>query len=134
MDFFEKELRAMFEKHQLLKEQKYCGNVLLAKLDGELRVKLQFVTQGTAEKYTALAATVINRTDGTVDKQTFRFSDIIGKRMGGQSMQDPYVWTADRCAGPHWYTPITSEDRIEIAQSVVDYVGMYQEQGFTQVM
>ena len=68
MDFFEKELRGMFEKHQLLKEQKYCGNVLLAKLDGELRVKLQFVTQGTAEKYTALAATVINRTDGTVDK------------------------------------------------------------------
>ena len=63
MDFFEKELRGMFEKHQLLKEQKYCGNVLLAKLDGELRVKLQFVTQGTAEKYTALAATVINRTD-----------------------------------------------------------------------
>ena len=41
MDFFEKELRGMFEKHQLLKEQKYCGNVLLAKLDGELRVKLQ---------------------------------------------------------------------------------------------
>ena len=134
MDFFEKELRGMFEKHQLLKEQKYCGNVLLAKLDGELRVKLQFVTQGTAENYTALAATVINRTDGTVDNQTFRFSDIIGKRMGGQSMQDPYVWTADRYAGPHWYTPITSEDRIEIAQSVVDYVGMYQEQGFTQTM
>ncbi len=132
MNFFEQELRNMFFKNEALKEQKYCGRTMLAKLDEDLRVKLSFVTQGYADHYTAIEATIINRTDGVVDRQQFRFSDIIGQKKGGGDLCDPYIWTYRN--EPYWYTPVTEKEKQQIAQTVLEYVGMYQEEGLVPTM
>ncbi len=132
MNFFEQELRNMFSQNKTLKEQKYCGRTMLAKLDEDLRVKLRFVTQGYADHYTAIEATIINRTDGEVDLQQFRFSDIIGKKKGGGDLCDPYIWTYKNEI--YWYTPVTEKEKQQIAQTVLEYVGMYQEEGMVPTM
>ena len=132
MNFFEQELRNMFSKNEALKEQKYCGRTMLAKLDEDLRVKLSFVTQGYADHYTAIEATIINRTDGVVDRQNFRFGDIIGLKKGYCQMENPYIWQNNNKA--YWYTPVTEKEKQQIAQTVLEYVGMYQEEGMVPTM
>ena len=132
MNFFEQELRGMFAKNTMLKEQKYCGRTMLAKLDEDLRVKLSFITQGYADHYTAIEATVINRTDGVVDTQKFCFGDIIGLKKGYCQMENPYIWQNSNKA--YWYTPVTEKEKQQIAQTVLEYVGMYQEEGMVPTM
>lgn len=126
MDFFEKQLRQMFEGNEIISNAKFVGKTMLGKLDDELRVKLQFVTTGTAHEYTAIRASIINRKDGVVDQQTFKFSDIIGMkphRIRGQ--EAPYIWEYNNES--KWYTPVTVGEKAKIADTVLEYVEMYQE-------
>lgn len=132
MNFFERELRNMFEDSDMIEEAKFCGRTMLAKLDDELLLKLQFVTQGRADHYTAIEARIINRTEGEVDRQAFNFADIIGMKTGYVGKQEPYIW--DDKVSVDWYMPVTEKEKARIAQTVLEYAGMYQEQGMTQVM
>lgn len=127
MNFFEKELRNLFGSNPMLRDAHYCGRTCLAKLDADLRVKLQFTTTGYADHYDAIKLAVINRTDGVVDQQLFRFSDIIGQQaVEGRAPINPYIW--DYNGRLEWYRPISQEQRSQIANTILDYVGMYQEE------
>ena len=76
----------------------------MAKLDENLRVKLQFTTTGYADHYDAIKLAVINRTDGVVDQQLFRFSDIIGQQaVEGRDPINPHIW--DYNGRLEWYPP-----------------------------
>ena len=125
MNFFEKELRNLFGSSPMLRDAHYCGRTCLAKLDADLRVKLQFTTTGYADHYDAIKLAVINRTDGVVDQQLFRFSDIIDQQHSpGMMSVTPQIW--DDNGKPEWYRPISQEQRSQIANTILDYVGMYQ--------
>lgn len=125
MNFFEKELRDLFGSSSTLRDAHYCGRTCLAKLDEDLRVKLQFTTTGYADHYDAIKLAVINRTDGVVDQQLFRFSDIIDQQHSpGMMSVTPQIW--DDNGKPEWYRPISQEQRSQIANTILDYVGMYQ--------
>ena len=70
---------------------------------------------------------VINRTDGVVDQQLFRFSDIIGQQaVEGRDPINPHIW--DYKGRLEWYRPISQEQRSQIANTILDYVEMYQEE------
>ena len=100
MNFFEKELRNLFGNSPMLRDAHYCGRTCLAKLDEELRV---------------------------VDQQLFRFSDIIGQQaVEGRDPINPHIW--DYNGRLEWYRPISQEQRSQIANTILDYVGMYQEE------
>ena len=106
MNFFEKELRNLFSSSPMLRDAHYCGRTCLAKLDEDLRVKLQFTTTGYADHYDAIKLAVINRTDGVVDQQLFRFSDIIGQQaVEGRDPINPHIW--DYNGRLEWYRPIS---------------------------
>ena len=129
MNVYEKALRDLFGKSEELKNIKYTGRTCLARLDKDLRVKLQFVTTGTAGNYTAICASIINRTDGVVDKQTFRFRDMVPARSGSQAfgLQYPYIWEYN--GNPEWYgQPLSSKEKQLVRDSILDYVEMYMEQ------
>lgn len=129
MNVYEKALRDLFGKSEELKDIKYTGRTCLARLDKDLRVKLQFVTTGTAGNYTAICASIINRTDGVVDKQTFRFRDMVPARSGSQSfgLQYPYIWEYN--GNPEWYgQPLSTKEKQLVRDSILDYVEMYMEQ------
>ena len=132
MNVYEKALRDLFGKSEELKDIKYTGRTCLARLDKDLRVKLQFVTTGTAGNYTAICASIINRTDGVVDKQTFRFRDMVPARSGSQAfdLQYPYIWEYN--GTPEWYgQPLSTKEKQLVRNSILDYVEMYMEPEMT---
>ncbi|MBQ8238093.1 MAG: hypothetical protein IJZ39_08105 [Oscillospiraceae bacterium] len=128
MNVFEKSLRELFDKSQLLQDPKYTGRTCLARLDKDLRVKLSFVENGVAGEYTAIRASIINRTDGVVDKQTFRFRDMVPARsketLFGRDY--PYIWICDGKA--EWYgQPLSQKEQRLVRDAILDYVEMYLE-------
>jgi hypothetical protein len=47
-------------------------------------------------------------------------------------MENPYIWQNNNKA--YWYTPVTEKEKQQIAQTVLEYVGMYQEEGMVPTM
>ena len=57
----------------------------------------------------------------------FGFSDIIGQQaVEGRDPINPHIW--DYNGRLEWYRPITQEQRSQIANTILDYLGMYQEE------
>ena len=57
-----------------------------------------------------------------VDQQLFRFSDIIGQQaVEGRDPINPHIW--DYNGRLEWYRPISQEQRSQIANTILDYVG-----------
>lgn len=80
MNDFEKELRKLFADGQIISEPKFVGHSCTGKLDADLRVRVQFVTSGFADHYDAISVTVLNRTDGVVDRLRIRLRDVLGQK------------------------------------------------------
>ena len=78
MNFFEGELQRMFGGNDIISEPKIVGRTLLGKIDDDLRVKLQFVSTEVHKHFDAIQVSILNRTDGLVDRETMLFGDIIG--------------------------------------------------------
>ena len=126
MNGFEKELRGMFEGSGILFDPKFCGKTMIARLDDQKLAKIGFATTGTANHYTALHVSIINKNSGPVDSQTFRFSDIIGHQRLHGSTISPYMWEDGGKA--EWYLPVSISDKALISDTVQDYVEMFQDQ------
>lgn len=125
MNFFEGELRKMFGDSVIIHDPKIVGRTLLGKLDDELRVKLQFISTGISKHYDAIQVSIINRTCGLVDRETMLFGDIIGQKNSyGTPNVNPYMWE-ESSSKVYWYTPVSISEKVQIADTVLDYVGMY---------
>ena len=100
---------------------------LLGQTGRESAGKAAIYHHGYADHYDAIKLAVINRTDGVVDQQLFRFSDIIGQQaVEGRDPINPHIW--DYKGRLEWYRPISQEQRSQIANTILDYVEMYQEE------
>lgn len=132
MNFYEQQMRKWFADSDIIRDAQFCGRIMLGKLDDELRIKLQFVSTRIADQYDAIKVTVINRTDGVVDKQILRFSDIIGMHdLGTLGLVEPFIWEYNNQA--EWYTPTTHSDQAQIGDAVLDYIGMYRQENTMEV-
>ena len=134
MNFFEGELQRMFGGNDIIHDPKIVGRTLLGRLDDDLLVKLQFVSTEVHKHYDAIQISILNRTEGVVDKETMLFGDIIGTKMTRSSDKvNPYMWeqSVDKA---YWYTPVSISDKAQIADTVLDYVGMYQNEGMAMTM
>ena len=114
----------------MLKEPKYNNRTLLARLDDDLRVKLYFDTRMHADHYCGIMAKVINRKEGVVDSQFFKFSDILGGHPDKSTncfATDIHIYEGGK--NPYWYgyTPTASQYE-EIADKITDYVSMYLDE------
>ena len=128
MNFFESELRRMFGDAENISDAVFVGRTMLGKLDDELRVKAQFISTHIAKHYDAIQVSILNRTDGVVDKETMIFGDIIGQKMTRCSDKvNPYMWE-ESIGKAYWYTPISITEKAQIADTVLDYIGMFQEE------
>ena len=134
MNFFEGELQRMFGGNDIIHDPKIVGRTLLGRLDDDLLVKLQFVSTEVHKHYDAIQISILNRTDGVVDKETMLFGDIIGTKMTRSSDKvNPYMWE-EGIGKAYWYTPVSISDKAQIADTVLDYVGMYQSEGMAMTM
>ncbi len=131
MNFFEKEMRSFFECSDIIQEAKFSGKTMLGKLDDDLRVKMEFVSRGVVGCYPTLQMSIINRTQGLVDKTDFYFSDIIGYYQHHSHASPTAFHMCDEYGKPRWITPITPEQKEAIADRVLEFVEMYQDQSMS---
>lgn len=117
MNFFEQQLRRLAAACEGISSPTFAGRACYADLGADNRVKLQFVTQGHADHYDALKATILNRGDGTVDSLLFRFSDVWGKKNDrGYGNGIPHIWTSNGKDDWYGYKPTDQDFKILAGQ------------------
>lgn len=130
MNYFEQELRRLFGNDTAISDKRFVGRAFFGRLTDNLRVRVDFVTMGTADHYEALKATVINRNDGQVDALTLRFSDLLGRKaVSNPNFREgisPYIWKYGDKIEWYVYTP-TKADYNQISEAINDYLDVYRE-------
>lgn len=95
-NFFEQEIKRLLRNEAAISDMRFAGRACFGRISDILRVRIEFVTLGTADHYEALKATIINRNDGPIDALTLRFSDLLGKKtVANPNFSNgicPYIW------------------------------------------
>ncbi len=126
MTFFEKELHRLFDDSEKLSEDTvFAGKTMITKIGEDLRAKVQFVSTNVSAQYDALRLTIINRREGKVDSETFKFNDILGMKDG----RAPHIWEDGQRVDWYIYHP-TAYDYNLISDAVEDYISMYADPNF----
>lgn len=127
MNFFENEMRKMFEETDIVTDKKFTGKTMLGKLDDDKLLKLQFISTNSYEHCDAILVSIIWKNKGVLDKETIRFSDVVGMYNRGSGLEkiEPHMWIYNGEA--EWYTPLSNAQKKEIASAVMDYAEMYQD-------
>lgn len=128
MTFYEQELRKIVgEAHP---DASFVGRACYVRLDEMNRAKIQFVTTGIANQYTALRLTILNRQEGDVDNLLLRFSDLLGKKAtvnpNFRNGVMPHIW--DDGGNVDWYVYHPGKQDYQVLTNAVnDYLDVFQE-------
>ena len=137
MNFFEKELQKIVRLGVPVSDPKYVGSACYGNLGGDLRIKLQFVSQGTHDHYEALKATVINSNEGSVDSITISLADVIGtpgmKHPTSGAVLKPHIWNYNDKVDWYSYYP-NPKDYKSLCDAVSDYCSVFQVHEMDQGM
>ena len=129
MTFYEQELRKIVgEAHS---DASFVGRACYVRLDEMNRGKIQFVTTGVANQYTALRLTILNRQEGDVDNLLLHFSDLLGKKAtANPNFHDgvmPHIW--DDHGDVDWYVYHPGKQDYQVLTNAVnEYLDVFQEQ------
>jgi hypothetical protein len=128
MNYFEQELRRITKVCNGITNPTFAGRACYADLGGDNRVKLEFVICGTHEKYEALKATILNRTEGEVDSLLFRFKDTWGNKNHPSFSKGvkPHIWNCDGKNEWYAYRP-TDADMKQLAAEVGAYLAVFAD-------
>jgi hypothetical protein len=131
-DFFEQELRKLFENSTVLSDIRFPGTICVARLTDTVNVKLAFVTLDRADHCAGIKVDMINRDSGeSVDTTVFRFADILGKKaVPGNPNFTKGVYPHIRKNGEEYawyaYKPMP-QDFEAMADAVNDYLEIFKE-------
>ncbi len=106
MTVYEQELRKLFEHSNLVDRPQFSGRVCVGDLGKDLRVRAEFLSTHISSQYDAIRLTVLNRTEGVVDRTLLRFQDVWGKKQvpnnpNFRSGVIPHLW--DDYGKVEWY-------------------------------
>jgi len=130
MNFFEQELRRLAKACGGLTNPAFAGRACFGDLGGNVRVKLRFIELSTMDRYEALKASIISRSEGEADAIVIRFDDIWGKKaVANPSFKEgivPYIRTYNGKSEWYVYKP-TEADYKALAKEVVDYINVFTD-------
>ena len=123
LNFFEQELHKIVEP--IDSNATYVGRACFLRLSEQNRAKLQLITQGIRDQYTALRMTVMNMQEGEIDNTLLRFSELFECK-GKNRTFSPSI--SDYGDGPSWhlYTP-TQKDYAALREAVGQYLEVFQD-------
>lgn len=124
MNFFQAQLCSIFGDRLEFRNARYVGRACFVPFSDGTRVKAEFVTCGTHQKYEALRLMAINKAEGTVDQTTLNFNDYFQK-MNRPNLTDitPHIWIYQ--GKPEWYGSPTYADKASLADAACEYVGLF---------
>ena len=131
MTFYEQELRKLFADGTVIGSPKFTGRACLGTLGKDLRARVQFVTSGHADHYDVISVTVLNRTDGVVDKLRLRLKDILGIKQvpGNPNFRNgvaPHIWEDSGKAEWYAFRP-SAADYSAMRQAVSEYLDVFRD-------
>ena len=132
MNYFEQELRKLFEDSAIMESPAFIGRECLGSLGGDLRVKARFMTTRVADHYDAVELTVLNRTGGPVDAVKLELAELWGKKdvPGNPNFPDgvsPHIRVYDGRAEWNAYSP-TGADYRALRQAAERHLKVFREQ------
>lgn len=126
MTVYEQELRKLFEHSNLVDQPQFSGRVCVGDLGKDLRVRAEFLSTHISSQYDAIRLTVLNRTEGVVDRTLLRFQDVWGKKQvpnnpNFRSGVIPHLW--DDYGKVEWYAyHPTAADYAALRDAVGQYL------------
>ena len=128
MNFFEKELRKLFE--DAYPDATFVGRNCYVPLGDSVRACVSFKTSGYADHYDTLHVKVLDRKDGPIDNITIRLSELLGKKHSPSPyLKDgvqPHIWLYNGNAEWYGFTPSTS-DYEKMREEVTDYIEIFRD-------
>lgn len=125
MNFFTQELKKIADRCEFIGVAKYVGRACVFRLSDDVTGKMEFMTEGIADHYSALKLTLFNRKEGVIDTQRIKLEDVIGNIRVGGDIRKPHIWI-DR--NPEWYGfKPTDAHYNTLAQVVDDYLEMFAD-------
>jgi len=129
MNFFEQELRKMFENDKVFYNTKFVGRICIGRINKDLIGRIEFVTLGTAEHYEGLKVSILNNNQGLVDSVTVRFSELFGKKkVNNPNFNEgvvPHIWAESR--NTDWYVyHLMAKDYKDLFNEVNNYVEVFR--------
>ena len=135
--FFEKEMRKLFQQGLSFPETIFAGRACCGKLDEDIRVRMEFATEGVEDHYSALKVTLLNRKEGPIDSMLLRFSDVLGKKpTTNPNFREgivPHIWKNGDTFAWYVYQP-KAADYKTLADAVGSYTSMFQKEEMSQDM
>ena len=135
--FFEKEMRKLFRQGLDLPDTAFVGRVCYGKLNEDVRVRMEFVTERIADQYSALKVTLLNRKEGPIDSILLSFSDVLGKKpTTNPNFQEgivPHIWKNRNTFAWYVYQPTAADYKI-LAAAVGSYTAMFRKEEMAQGM
>lgn len=131
MTVYEQELRKLFEHSNLVDQPQFSGRVCVGDLGKDLRVRAEFLSTHISSQYDAIRLTVLNRTEGVVDRTLLRFQDVWGKKQvpnnpNFRSGVIPHLW--DDYGKVEWYAyHPTAADYAALRDAVGQYLSTFRE-------
>ena len=131
MNFFTDELKKITDRCEYIQNPKFVGKSCIFRLSDDVTGKLEFITQGYADNYTALKLTLLNKRGGPIDVQAMNITDVIGlKTVRGDSIS-PHIWRYGNDIDWYGYDP-NGNDYSAMSETVDDYLSCFSEQELSE--
>lgn len=130
MNFFEQELRKIFDGSDVLDNPTFIGRACFGDLGTDLRARIEFAIHNTIDHYSTLQVTVMNRKDGQVDRIKLHLSELLGRKSVPDNtyFQDginPYIWTYRGESEWYVYKP-GPDDYRKLREGVKQYLDVFR--------
>lgn len=124
MNFFEQELRKLFDDGKIIGSPFYAGKSCFGTLGKDLRARVDLMD-------TCVDVTVIDRTKGPLGHFEVFFWDLLGRKFPPEHPQykfgvSPHIWTYNNKTDWYVYHP-TDADYEAIRQAVTQYLDLFQD-------
>lgn len=124
MNFFQEQLSWMLGTQPAFKNAKYIGRACFVPLADGTRIKAEFVTRGTQQKYEALKLTAINKAEGQIDTTVLDFKDFFAEQKESASgTVVPHIWIYREKA--EWYGMPQYSEKEALAEAANDYIELF---------
>lgn len=138
---FARELYKVFGDDALLENTKYVGHSCYGKLDGDLRVRAEFISTHIHNHFDAFKVAVLDRIEGVIDTTVLRFDELWGmKKTSNPNFREginPHLWKNGNDLCWYVYQP-TPADFERLSYAVSEYLEVFrdmeQSSGMSQSM
>lgn len=128
---FENELRKLFDHDVLFSDARFVDRRCYGRMDGDLRVRAEFISTHISSQYDALKVSLINRKEGVVDSVLLRLDEVWkNKKTSNPNFRDgvhPHLWQDGNELCWYVYQP-TPADFERLSGLVNDYLEVFRVQ------